>query len=96
MEIMVDLNIGSVSLGEHDHDWYRVMCKLGGRSIRANTSSVLGYYVRRRKDEYQAILEYTARKYGLTPDECFQRLLNDISLGEPVAGFDEQPPSVDE
>jgi len=91
---MTDINIGSVTMGDHDADWYRVMCKLGGRSIRANTSSVLGYYVRRRKSEYSEILQYTARKYGLTPDETFKRLLNDEPLGEPLKDFVEAPPLI--
>ena len=84
----------SIDLGDHDRDWFIVMSKLGNRSIRANLSSVVGYYVRRRKDEYQEILTYTARKYGLTEDECFQRLLKNESLGDPVADFADTPPDV--
>jgi hypothetical protein len=91
---MPDLNIGSIPMGDHDRDWFTVMSRLGGRSLRANASSVLGYYVRRRKEEYQEILAYTAKKYGLTPDECFQKLLKGDDLGKPVEGFDEAPPEV--
>ena len=95
-EGMPKLNFGSIDLGDHDRDWFIAMSKLGGRSIRANLSSVVGYYVRRRKSEYQEILAYTAKKYGLTPDECFQRLLKGEDLGKPVDGFDEPPPEVDD
>lgn len=91
---MPDLNIGSIPMGDHDRDWFTVMSRLGGRSLRANASSVLGYYVRRRKGEYQEMLEYTAKKYGLTPDECFAKLLKGDDLGKPVDGFDEAPPEV--
>ena len=84
----------SIDLGDHDRDWFIVMCKLGNRSIRANISAVLTYYVRRRKSEYQEVLAYTARKYGLTEDECFQRLLKGESLGNPVEGFTESEPSI--
>lgn len=91
---MPKLNFGSIDLGDHDRDWFIVMSRLGGRSIRANLSSVVGFYVRRRKEEYETILSYTAKKYGLTPDECFQRLLKDEDLGEPVDGFEEPSPEV--
>ncbi len=79
----------SIDLGDHDRDWFIVMSKLDNRSIRAHLQSVVGYYIRRRKTEYQETLAYTARKYGLTEDECFQRLLKGESLGEPVADFSE-------
>lgn len=91
---MPKLNFGSFELGDHDRDWFIVMSRLGSRSIRANLSSVVGYYVRRRKQEYQEILDYTARKYGLTSDECFQRLLKDESLGNPIDGFSEPMPEI--
>jgi hypothetical protein len=93
---MPKLNIGSFDLGDHDRDWFIVMSRLGGRSIRANLSSVVGYYVRRRKQEYEEILGYTARKYGLTTDECFQRLLRDESLGSPIDDFSEPMPGVED
>lgn len=85
---MADLNIGKIPLGEHDSDWFRVMSALGGRAIRVNAASVIGYYVRRRKEEYTEILRYTAEKHGLTPEECFQRLLK----GEPLDAPGEQEP----
>ena len=92
---MADLNVGSVPLGDHDRDWFVVMSKLGSRSIRANLSSVMGFYVRRRKKEYEEILRYTASKYGLTPSECFKRILNDEDLGDPVDSWQAiDPPSV--
>ena len=81
---MPEINIGSVSLSDHDRDWYLFGCKVNERSIRANTASVLAYYVRRRKTEYEEILQYTARKYGLTEEECFRRVIEGESLGDPV------------
>ncbi|NEP01372.1 MAG: hypothetical protein F6K58_22495 [Symploca sp. SIO2E9] len=84
----------SIDLGDHDRDWFVVMSKLGNRSIRSNLSSVVGFYVRRRKQEYLEILAYTARKYGLTEDECFHRLLKGEDLGEPVANFTEPKPKI--
>lgn len=86
----------SIDLGDHDRDWFIVMSRLGKRSIRANLQSVVGYYVRRRKPEYQEILTYTAKKYGLTEDECFQRLLKGESLGEPIADFTEPEPTAED
>jgi hypothetical protein len=82
------MNVGSFELGDHDSDWFLVMSRLGGRSVRANLSSVVAFYVRRRKAEYEGILNYTARRYGLTTDACFQRLLKGEDLGEPVEGWE--------
>lgn len=90
---MPDLNIGSISLGEHDRDWFMVMSKLSGRSLRANASNIIECYVRQRKDNYQELLAYTARKYGLTTDECFEKLLRGEELGTPIENFSEQPPN---
>ena len=92
MQAMTDINLGTVPMGDHDADWFKVMCKLSNRSLRANAASVLGFYVRRHKSEYVEILTYTARKHGLTPDEVFRRLLNDEPLGEPLVNFRESPP----
>lgn len=93
---MPDLKIGSIPLGEHDLDWFTVMSKLGNRSIRANAGSVIGFYVRRRKDEYREILAYTARKYGLTEGEVFRRILNNEDLGEVVEDFEAMPPEIND
>ncbi|MGB5968172.1 MAG: hypothetical protein WBG70_07550 [Spirulinaceae cyanobacterium] len=93
---MADLSLGGVPMGDHDRDWFVVMSKLGGRSLRANASSVLGYYVRRRKEEYQEMLAYTSRKYGLTEDECFRRLLRGEDLGEPLKDFEAMPPDIND
>jgi hypothetical protein len=71
------------------------MSRLSDRSIRGNLSVIVGYYVRRRKKEYEELLQYTARKYGLTTDECFQKLLRGESLGEPVDGFTDPAPEID-
>ena len=82
---MPNLNIGSIYLSVHDHDWFIVMSRLGSQnSIRGNLSSVTGYYVRRRKHEYLEILNYTAAKYSLSPQETFQRLLKNKPLDTPL------------
>lgn len=89
---MTDINLGTVPMGDHDADWFKVICRLSNRSLRANAATVLGAYVRRHKAEYVEILIYTARKHGLTPDEAFRRLLNDEPLGEPLDNFRDAPP----
>ena len=96
MRKIARINIGQIDMGDHDADWFKVMSKLRGDSIRGNVSSVLGYYVRRRKKQYEGMLAYAAAKYGLTREEVFRRLLNDESLGEPVEGFSIPPPSLDD
>ena len=85
---MADLNIGSVPLGDHDADWFVVMARATGDSTRVKAGSIIGYYVRRRKEEYKLILEYTARKYGLTFSEVFHRLRRGEELGSPLSDFD--------
>ena len=93
---MSEINLGSVSLGEYNADWYKVICKLAGRSVRANTASVIGFYLQRQTEKYEKHLRYTARKHGLSRDECFRRLLNDEPLGEPITDFSEAPPFFDD
>ncbi|NJL02968.1 MAG: hypothetical protein HC838_01880 [Spirulinaceae cyanobacterium RM2_2_10] len=91
---MPRLNLGSVDLGDHDHDWLVVMTRLSGRSVRQNVSALLEHHVRSRKNEYEAMLKYTARKHGMTEQECFYRLLNNFELGPPVNDFAELPPTL--
>lgn len=80
---MPNLNVGSIYLGEHDYDWFVVMSKLGDKaSIRGNLSSITEVYVRNHKHEYIESLYYLAAKYGLSPQETFQRLLNGKPLDE--------------
>lgn len=83
-----EINLGSVKLGDFNKDWLIVMSKLSGRSVRANVISIIGFYIQRQLEKYEKHLEYTAKKYGLTKDECFYRLLNDIDLGDPVNALD--------
>lgn len=79
-----EINLGSVKLGDFNKDWLIVASKLSGRSVRANVISIIGFYLQRQQEKYEKHLEYTAKKYGLTRDECFYRLLNDLDLGDPV------------
>jgi hypothetical protein len=91
---MAKLSLGQIDLGDFDRDWFIVMSRLGGKSIRSNASSVLGFYVRRRLNEYKEMLGYTARKHGLTEEECFALLLKDQELPAPIEGFSEMPPNI--
>jgi len=93
---MAKLSLGQIELGDFDRDWFVVMSRLGGKSTRSNVSSVLAFYVRRRLNEYKEILGYTARKHGLTEEECFALLLKDEALPEPIEGFAEMPPDIGE
>ena len=85
-EKMPSFSVGTVPLGDHDQDWFVVMTKLANKSLRANVANVLSFYVRRRKEEYREILEYTAKKYGITPEECFERLKNGEDLDSLAKG----------
>ncbi|WP_446394500.1 hypothetical protein [Coleofasciculus sp. E1-EBD-02] len=84
----------NLELADHDYDWLILISKLSNRSLRACVQSAITFYVRRQKPEYEKILSYTARKYGLTDMECLQRLLKGESLGEPVENFSEPSPEL--
>lgn len=85
------VNFGNIPLGDHDADWFRVMSAASNSSLRVKAASVIGYFVRRRKDEYREIIQYTANKYGISFDECFNKLKNGEDLGKPLAYFEVDP-----
>lgn len=82
---------GNIPLGDHDADWLRVMAAASNSSLRVKVASVLGYYVRRRKGEYEEILRYLAAKYGLSYSEVFNRLRKGEALGDPLDYFEIDP-----
>lgn len=77
------INIGSIDLGEVDHDRFKVMVDMTSDSVRAKVSSIVSFFVRNRWGQYKEMLEYEALKHGLTVDECFARHLHSQSLEEP-------------
>lgn len=93
---MAKLNVGSIELGDYDKDWFIVASKLMGRSVRANLASVTSFYVRRRVSEFKELLAYTAKKHGISEDECFELLRKNLQLPPPVDGFDEAEPELPE
>lgn len=76
---MSNLNL-TPNLGIHDEEWFTVMSQLSGRTLNENAGSVIGFYVRRNKDAYKEILEHTAQRLGLTPDELFEQLAQGKTL----------------
>lgn len=93
---MARLSISSFELGDFERDWFIVMARLGGVSIRSHLSSVVSFYIGCKLPDFKEMLEYTSTKYGLTQDECFRRLLNDEPLGEPVDGLTKQALNTEE
>ena len=85
-EKMPNFSVGTIPLGDHNLDWFVVMTKLANKSLRANVANVIASYVHERKEEYKVILEYTAEKYGITPEECFERLKNGEDLDSLAKG----------
>ena len=85
------INFGNIPLGDHDADWFKVMAAASNSSLRVKAASVIGYFVRRRKEEYREIIQYTANKYGISFDECFNKLKNGESLGDPLDYFEVDP-----
>jgi hypothetical protein len=91
---MARLNVGSVELGDFDIDWFTVASRLMGRSLRANLASVMSYYVRRKLPEFKELLAYTAKKHGISEDECFDLLRKGAELPPLVDDFDDNQPEI--
>jgi hypothetical protein len=79
---MARLNLGSVDLGDFERDWFIVMSRLRNTSTRGNASAIIEAYVKQNLDEYKERLAYTARKYGLTEEECFNQILTNPKFPE--------------
>lgn len=88
---MGTLNTGSISLSDHDLDWFKAMCTSEGNSTRSLVSRAVTDFVRRSKGEYVQIIEYAAAKHGLTFSEAFNRLALGQDLGDPLPAFEVQP-----
>jgi len=94
---MAKLNVGSINLSDFDKDWFLVVSRLMERSVRANLASVTSFYIRRNIGAFRELLAYTAKKHGITEDECFEILLSPKrQLPPPVDGFDESEPEIPE
>jgi hypothetical protein len=63
-------------LGEHDDDWLRVWAWLNNRSKSAQAAGLISFRIRERKAEIEKMLEYVAKKRGVTPDELFKNILD--------------------
>lgn len=91
---MARLNLGSVDLSDFERDWFIVISRLKNTSTRANTSTIIEQYIKTNLDQYKEQLAYTAKKYGLTADECFQLILTNPKFPEglkPVVESDSAP-----
>ncbi|MEM1425221.1 MAG: hypothetical protein AAGF75_01520, partial [Cyanobacteria bacterium P01_H01_bin.130] len=70
---MPQISLGSASLSDQDHDWFVVAYNLCGWSMRSKVSELIEDYVRENREEFAQMVDYSARKYGLTFDEAFAR-----------------------
>lgn len=62
-------------LGIHDDDWLVIWAWLNNRSKTAQATSVLGYRIRERKAQIQDMLNYTAGRLQMDPDELKRQIL---------------------
>ncbi|WP_377962898.1 hypothetical protein [Almyronema epifaneia] len=62
-------------LGQHDDDWLTVWAWLNNRSKSAQASSVLSYRIRTQRKQIEEMLEYTAQRLGIEPDELRLKIL---------------------
>lgn len=79
---MARVNIGTIDLNDYDRDWLAVIAALDGMSARATVANAVASHIKQARQEYMEVLEYTARKHGLTVDECFQKLLSGDKLSD--------------
>lgn len=93
---MAKINIGSIDLSDFDKDWFLVVSKLMERSVRANLASVVSFYIRRNQPQHRELLAYTAKKHGITEDECFALILANQPLPPPIANFQDSQPQIEE
>ena len=88
---MAKINIGSVTLSDHDADWTKAILGVEEKSPRALVRDLLSDYVKLKKAEYDELIKYTAAKYGLTWDDAFHRLVTGAELGDAVPNFEIKP-----
>jgi hypothetical protein len=79
---MPRLNVSSLDLTEDEIDFLKAICNLSGESIRAQLRQIVKGHLVRFKPQYLKQVNYLARKYGLTFEETFARLVE----GEPPFG----------
>ncbi|QSJ17176.1 hypothetical protein JYQ62_37000 [Nostoc sp. UHCC 0702] len=73
-------------LGEHDDDWLTIWAWLNNRSKSVQAALLIGFGIAEKKPEIERMLEYMAKKRGVTPDELFKSILDgtaDSSDNEP-------------
>ena len=84
---MGQMNLGSISIADHDEDWLRVSAAVKNTSMRVLVSSALSDFVSESKPELTELIGYAANKHGLTFEQAFHRLRSGEELGEPLPNF---------
>lgn len=74
----------SIDLPDKELDEFIIMAKLCGQSIEDKLSFIIEEYINDHRKKYERELAQVAAKYGISTDECFQRLLHDKDLGKPI------------
>ena len=62
-------------LGQHDDDWLVVWAWLTRRSKSAQASSIIAARIRALKADIEVMLDHTATRLSLTPDELMAKIL---------------------
>ena len=88
---MADINLGSVPLPDREADYFKAMTNAYNWTVRTKVSDLLRSLIRENREEFDEMVSYASRKYGLTFDETFHRLLKKESLGEPLDSFSVEP-----
>jgi len=82
-------------LGFHDDQWLNAWSWLTGRTKATQSTQLLGFRIRERKSIIQDLLNFTAEKLGVTPDELFDRIQNGTA-DELLAAYEGRRPELPE
>lgn len=70
-------------LGVHDDDWLTIWAFLNNRSKSAQAAGLISFRIRERKAAIEEMLNYTAERMGIEPEELRRQILRkEISPGD--------------
>jgi len=83
------LNIGNIDLSEEDIAMLKASANLKGWSMRQYVANALNGFLQVKKNEILNTVMLRAKKYGISQQEAFRRLVNDegfegLEIVEPV------------
>lgn len=84
MTTMGRLNVGGLDMSQDEEDWLRAISGMNGETMKSILVQAWRGHLYKHKAHYIRKLRYLADRHGLTPEECFVKLVKGESLGEIV------------